>query len=893
VTKTQDYKAATAWIVNPSGDQLLSQSTTTYDSLGEVSQTATYLVNSSTSPSTVGSAQTTSYSYDAAGNQVALVDPVGNVTTWAYDGLGEATQSSQGQILAAASSPVAFNNLTLTPSQSRSFEVYVHFATAPGSNWQSAYSASDGSGTLTITAANGTAPQLGGGWYDLGSVTLGSSDASSSLQVAYSSGSPDQIALVGYSDQEQYNGAGQLTEKVDRDGRATTYTYDGLGRETQENWFSSTNTSGTPAETLSFAYDSAGRLHSATDATTSTTASNTYAYDAAGRVTSDTQQIPGLTPAVVLSDTYTAGNRTQLAASIGGVNDFVNNYQYNSVLGQMSQVTQESNGGNSVAVKTATFAYNNLGEFSTVKRYQNSTTANLVATAAYGYDSAGQLTSINYSDGQSTPATLDNFAWTYDALGNVATSSSSLDAAGAVTYSNDSTGQLTGASGGQAPNESYQYDANGNRNSTGYSTGWNNELLSDGTFNYAYDAEGNMISRTQISTASASDYTTLYTWDDRNRLTSVTMKDNSGNVTQTVTYIYDAFNRWIGETIATSAGTTQTRYAYDGNQIVLQFDGAGTDALTASDLSHRYLWGPAVDQLMADEQVVNGLSQTGNVVWALTDNLNTVRDLATYDPAGNGGQGATTIVNHRVFSAYGELLSQTNPATGGAAAVDCLFAYTGRPLDTATGLQNNDNRWYDAVTGRWLSQDPISFAAGDANLYRYVGNGPVTMTDASGLAGGDDMIPAKPTRPASGIQTRTTTVYLIEPDGHGGWNIVGVEVHTQTRKAPDWEWNPPFIIPYTPGFHLIPPPNGFFFPSTTLPLIPFQSGWQVTPPINGSFTSLVDTSGSASGWQVILPANGSFTSLAGTSGLASGWQVIPPEDGSFTSLGGTSGSSSC
>ena len=29
---------------------------------------------------------------------------------------------------------------------------------------------------------------------------------------------------------------------------------------------------------------------------------------------------------------------------------------------------------------------------------------------------------------------------------------------------------------------------------------------------------------------------------------------------------------------------------------------------TASDLSHRYLWGPAVDQLMADEQLspVNG-----------------------------------------------------------------------------------------------------------------------------------------------------------------------------------------------------------------------------------------------------------------------------------------------
>ncbi len=35
--------------------------------------------------------------------------------------------------------------------------------------------------------------------------------------------------------------------------------------------------------------------------------------------------------------------------------------------------------------------------------------------------------------------------------------------------------------------------------------------------------------------------------------------------------------------------------------------------------------------------------------------------------------------------------------------------------------------------GRWLSQDPIGFAAGDANLYRYVGNGATNATDPSGL----------------------------------------------------------------------------------------------------------------------------------------------------------------
>ena len=45
------------------------------------------------------------------------------------------------------------------------------------------------------------------------------------------------------------------------------------------------------------------------------------------------------------------------------------------------------------------------------------------------------------------------------------------------------------------------------------------------------------------------------------------------------------------------------------------------------------------------------------MVWTLADNQNTVRDLATYSSGVT-----TTVVNHRVFSAYGQLLSQTNPS---------------------------------------------------------------------------------------------------------------------------------------------------------------------------------------------------------------------------------------
>lgn len=38
-----------------------------------------------------------------------------------------------------------------------------------------------------------------------------------------------------------------------------------------------------------------------------------------------------------------------------------------------------------------------------------------------------------------------------------------------------------------------------------------------------------------------------------------------------------------------------------------------------------------------------------------------------------------------------------------------------------------------ADTGRWLTEDPVGFAAGDTNLYRYVGNSPTNVSDPTGL----------------------------------------------------------------------------------------------------------------------------------------------------------------
>ena len=114
---------------------------------------------------------------------------------------------------------------------------------------------------------------------------------------------------------------------------------------------------------------------------------------------------------------------------------------------------------------------------------------------------------------------------------------------------------------------------------------------------------------------------------------------------------------------------------------------------------------------------------SGNVLWALSDHLGSIRDVADR----NETTGVTSITNHRRYDTFGKRIDETN------SYVDLAFGYTGKYFDETTHLQNNLNRWYDPNLGKWISQDPIGFAAGDANLYRYVGNEAVAATDPGGL----------------------------------------------------------------------------------------------------------------------------------------------------------------
>ncbi|MCI0564094.1 MAG: hypothetical protein MN733_36930, partial [Nitrososphaera sp.] len=70
---------------------------------------------------------------------------------------------------------------------------------------------------------------------------------------------------------------------------------------------------------------------------------------------------------------------------------------------------------------------------------------------------------------------------------------------------------LTGDTG-----SGYSYDANGNRNMSGYQTGVANRVTTDGVKTYTYDAEGN-VTQTTVGSAGA---TWVYTFDHRNQMVS-------------------------------------------------------------------------------------------------------------------------------------------------------------------------------------------------------------------------------------------------------------------------------------------------------------------------------------------------------------------------------------
>ncbi|MHB9068435.1 MAG: RHS repeat-associated core domain-containing protein [Pirellulaceae bacterium] len=588
-----------------------------------------------------------------------------------------------------------------------------------------------------------------------------------------------------------YDGAGNLRSLTDRNDRLTEWDYDNRYRVTSETWKTGLMTD----RTFTYAYDTSDRTVSVTDSDPLATDFE-FAYDDRSQLLAE-RQLTGLVgTSVVLDRRFDGnGNRITLGANfggilsgssiMGGIDDFNREFAYDG-LNRLTSVNSSSvSGGHAVAPKLATFEYNAASQRTDLRRYSATTASasDLEIHSRRGYDQAGRLTGITHGtaeiaagqiwDGTSSlPASLGatdmlaGYFFGYDQDNRLVDFSSYRDGT-KTSYGYDSRDQLTLASTaaisglsqpfGLASSESYDFDAGGNRKSSGGSSqsaaGTHNQLQTDGTYDYTYDDEGNTLSKTSIATGEV----TEYGWDQRNRLVLVTERTSAGGtITQQVKFIYDAFDQRVGKRVDTNGDGFWDRdeaFVWADGQTVLRLeDSDGVGIIDLFRVANRYLYGDAVDEILADEQYTDGSgpavnfgtasTTAGETLWTIADHLGSVRDLVD-----NNG----TVREHVVFDSFGNrLVDQDYDASGSAIssshadAVDTLFGYTGRDWDADVELQNNRARWYDPTTGRWLSQDPIGFAAGDVNLYRYVGNQATGATDPSGLEEQPGQFPGKP-----------------------------------------------------------------------------------------------------------------------------------------------------
>ena len=158
---------------------------------------------------------------------------------------GDSVTTSQGQAVAVSGNSATFNNLGLLQSEAaeqRTYTVYVQAGTVPnnGSGYTFSENGVYNPAFSPYAGSNPAATPFGSGWYDLGTVTLGSDaldivDLSSAVTVACpSSAGVTQVALLEQTAVDTYNADGNLVSEVDAAGNTTSYSYNDLGQPAQQ-----------------------------------------------------------------------------------------------------------------------------------------------------------------------------------------------------------------------------------------------------------------------------------------------------------------------------------------------------------------------------------------------------------------------------------------------------------------------------------------------------------------------------------------------------------------------------------------------------------------------------------------------------------------------------------
>ncbi len=540
----------------------------------------------------------------------------------------------------------------------------------------------------------------------------------------------------GYTSFYTYNGHGNLLTQTDPEGNVTRFTYDAAGRpvaiqdaagkytrfdyDANDNlirsedhtrfavtarWDANNNpdriswTRGGITSVTSYGFDNRDRLTAVTDPLQQVTH---YAYNADGSLDSQTDrrgiQIDYAYDANGLLRAVTDPDHTRVIDRFdnGLVNDItgpagVTQFTY-TALDQVKQV---------------------IGPYNQKVQYEYDSRNNLSKiiypgglTVIYGYDRRQRLVTV---ESRFNGASLGITVYSYDAAGNVKNIERPNNTS--ATYVYDKASRLTGLTEKDAAQNvicSYAYtlDEAGNHQAVAveealvarpqsaavsYTYNRANQLLTAGAVQYSHDANGNRRS------SRSGGRTTTYDWNAENMLVRINGPDRD------VRYVYDGLNNRIAKTVD---GTT-TRYvldlAADPVRVLAETDGNG-------DIMAYYVYGLGLVSRI-DRQGSRHFfhyNNRGDTV-ALTDDSGNVTDRYAHDE-------------------YGCLLDASGPTPN-------PFTFVGRYGVMAEGqdLYFMRARYYDAATGRFLKEDPLSFDGGDWNLYAYVGGNPLTIIDPSGL----------------------------------------------------------------------------------------------------------------------------------------------------------------